>query len=407
MNSSSRLYVPAIQGFVVFLWTLAVKSATMLVVYMASATKDSLFRDFPNWAIHLTVITAGLFIYNSVLRLVYMFDRGARMEYVEENASAPSIGKDFVGMIRSKTFWIQNAVAMPLFAVAALLGAYPDIGGIILGEGSIGTSLCNVLSTVILVPVLFVIGFFTRYEVHRYWVVLEKRQDTEKVEKISSFIWQALLITLAYPIVYPYSPLLLGAIVSVFNIIFTLFDALSIIGTLAAIVLIILIIYVFPLLNGIRKRRKFIKQLKNICKEAGYTLSDISHPYRSFIRPSIGANFTIAKDGTEYKCAFVSTLHRGTWLSFVSDTDAYFRHRIGTKNHHFTLNHHIEYGIRGKCRKFIIISPLPKKVFAESDGSMREILPGDRIWDYTVYNMTGFINAIDRNCLDKYNGSRE
>ena len=401
-NYMRRTVIPMLQGAAVFLWTLIVKLLTMLTVYAGAASSESIFRDLPNQLIHLFVILAGLLIYNSVLRLIYLFDRGERAEYIELRDEQFRFSREIGAIIRSRSFWLQNATAMPLFAVAAMLGAYPDIGGIILGNGHLNTPLCNIISTVILVPVLFTIGIFTRYEVKRYWIVLEKRQDTERIEKVSSFVWQAIFITVAYPLIIPMAPLLLFAIINIFSILFGLFDALSIIGTVAVVILLVLTIYVIPLLNGMRKRHKFIKQLKAVCQRCGYELSEIQRPYKSFLHPEIGSSFTVSKGDKEYNCAFVSTLHRGTWLSFISDTDAYFRHRIGTKNHHFTINHHIEYGIRGKGRKCIIISPLPKHIFAESDGSVREILPGDRIWDYTVYNMSGFINAIDRNCLDKW-----
>ncbi len=196
-------------------------------------------------------------------------------------------------------------------------------------------------------------------------------------------------------------------ILNIFNITFTIFDALSIIGIVAVVLLLVVIIYVIPLIKGMSKRRKFMKELKKVCDEKGFQLSPIVHAYRSFFAPCIEANFSITRAGKEYKCAFVSTLHRSTWLCFTSDTDAYFRHRIGTKEHHFTVNHHIEYGIRGEGKKCIIVSPMPKHIFAESDGSSREILPGDRIWCYTVYNMSGFINAIDRDCLDRSNSPTE
>ena len=100
-------------------------------------------------------------------------------------------------------------------------------------------------------------------------------------------------------------------------------------------------------------------------------------------------------------------LHRGTYLYFTSSTDAYFRHRIGTENHHFTIKHTVEYGILTEGKKCIIISPMPKHIYVEEGGAVRELFVGDRVWDYTVYNMSGFINAIDRDCLDKYNVSRD
>ena len=402
-NEKRAVYVSVLRGAAIFLWTLIIKLITMLVVYAIGSAKESFLRNLPNALLHGVVIAAGFFIYNSVLRLLTLFDKTAREEYLSEYGGVFIFSAEIKKVFTSRDFWIESITALLMFAAAAMMGAYPDIGGIILGDGSIGTTLCNGISAAILIPTLFVIGIFNRYEVRRYWIELDRRQDTEKIEKPFQFFIRALFISIAYPLVFPLSPLLLFVFYSMFNILFSIVDALSIIGTAVAIVLLVLIIYVFPLLRGMNKRRKFIADMRRVCERCGYTVSHIKEPYKSFTRPKIGANFSIEKDGREYQCAFVSTLHRGTWLSFVSDTDAYFRHRIGTKNHHFTVNHHIEYGIRGEGRKCIIISPLPKRIFAESDGSSREILPGDKIWGYTIYNMSGFINAIDRDCLDRSN----
>ena len=386
-----------------FLWTLIIKLLTMFIVYAIGTAKESFLRNLPNALLHAVVIAAGFFIYNSVLRLLTLFDRTAREEYLSGYDGKFVFSEQIKKIFTSRDFWIESITALLMFAAAAMMGAYSDISGLIFGSGLATTPLSNGISAAILIPVLFIIGIFNRYEVHRYWIELDRRQDTEKIEKPLQFLIRAIFISIAYPLVFPLSPILLFVFYSAFNILFSIVDALSIIGTAVAVILLILIIYVIPLLRGMNKRRKFIADMRKMCEKCGYTVSQIKDPYVSFIRPRIGANFSIEKDGREYKCAFVSTLHRGTWLSFISDTDAYFRHRIGTKNHHFTINHHVEYGIRGEGRKCIIISPLPKRIFAEEGGSSREILPGDKIWGYTVYNMSGFINAIDRDCLDRSN----
>ena len=172
------------------------------------------------------------------------------------------------------------------------------------------------------------------------------------------------------------------------------------------ILLIFATVWMIPFLRGISKRKKFIKQLKAVCESHEFELSEITHPFISFIKPRTEENFKISRGGKEYHCAFVSTLHRGTYLYFTSGTDAYFRHRIGTENHHFTIKHHIEFGILGDGKKCLIISPMPKHIFVEEGGKMRELFAGDKIWGYTVYNMSGFINAIDRDCLDRSNTPR-
>ena len=43
----------------------------------------------------------------------------------------------------------------------------------------------------------------------------------------------------------------------------------------------------------------------------------------------------------------------------------------------------------------------------KSSNDVKKIEPGDIIWDYTIYNTTSFIGAIDRKCLGRTNGMFE
>lgn len=402
MDKEYRVYKPILRGILIFTWTISIKLLTSLVIYTYSVASDSPMRDLPDFAIHLVSISAALFIYNSVLRLISLFDASSLDDFLLEDHSNSTFSKELLGILKSKDNISESITAMFLFAISCLMGAFPEIAGLFLEQNG-SNVIYGLLSFAIIIPLFIIIGIFCKYEVRRYWKVLYEKQELEKIGSPLGFLWRAVLITLAYPIVYPFLPLLLFVIFNAINLLVKVIGALNFIGTIIAIFSILIVVYFIPLLRGILKRRKFIKKLKIVCAFKGYTLSDIKSPYSSFTHPKIGSCFIIKRGNEEYHCAFVSTLHRGTHLYFTTDTDAYFRHRIGTKNHHFTINHHIEYGIRGNVKKFIIISPLPKHVFADSDGSVRELLPGDKMWDYIMYNMSGFLNAIDRDCLDKYN----
>ncbi|MBE6635592.1 MAG: hypothetical protein E7617_05265 [Ruminococcaceae bacterium] len=404
-DTGRKNYVPIMQGVVVFIWTLTVKLTTMIIIYALSYADDSFLHQCPDWLLHTVVLVASLLIYNSALRVIALFDADARITYLEQRDPEFTFGNEITKLVLSRDFIIQSLTLFILFLIASLVGGFSEIGALILGKGSLGTPRANLISTLILPPVLIIIGIFTRYEVRRYWIVLDERRDTDKIEGAGKLLLNIIIISLAYPVVFPLAPLLLFAIFSFLNILLSLFGALKLIGTTVVIILLFFAIYLIPLLRGISKRRKFIKRLKAICLETGWDLSQINSPYRSFFRAETGVNFTIERNGKLYKCAFLSALHKRTPLIFTSDTDAHFMHRIGTKDHHYTINHNIEYGIRGEGNKCIIISTLPKKVLVESDGGSREILPGDRIWDYTIYNMSGFINAIDRDYLDRWNTS--
>ncbi len=115
-NSNPKFYVPLLQGVIIFLWTLAVKGLTSLAVYISSSSKDSVFNDFPSRAIHLVVISASLFIYNSVVRLVTLFDKSERETYLERRDAEFTLKNELICILRSRDFIFENLTAIPLLS---------------------------------------------------------------------------------------------------------------------------------------------------------------------------------------------------------------------------------------------------------------------------------------------------
>jgi hypothetical protein len=153
------------------------------------------------------------------------------------------------------------------------------------------------------------------------------------------------------------------------------------------------------------KRKKFIKALLATVAQKGHTVSEITNPYLSFLKSAKRCGFVLEADGKRYDCVIISTLHRTTPLIFTSPTDAYFRHRIGSKNHHFTVNHNIEFYPNGEGKQLVIVNPMPKnRVFIEDGPLETQVISGDKLWSFVLYDATSFLSAIDRDCLGRENG---
>ena len=52
-----------------------------------------------------------------------------------------------------------------------------------------------------------------------------------------------------------------------------------------------------------------------------------------------------------------------------------------------------------KNKKVLIALPFPSEAHYEENKVVREITTGDMIGEYFLYNATGFINALERDCL--------
>ena len=62
-----------------------------------------------------------------------------------------------------------------------------------------------------------------------------------------------------------------------------------------------------------------------------------------------------------------------------------------------------QFGFESENRKILIAVPMPKTFFvaAENDSKPKPADVGEIIGEYQIYNGTGFINALDRDCIGK------
>jgi hypothetical protein len=66
----------------------------------------------------------------------------------------------------------------------------------------------------------------------------------------------------------------------------------------------------------------------------------------------------------------------------------------------FQIMTQFDFGYESKNRKILILSPTPKKILVSLGGFQpREGDVGEKVGEYTVYNATGFLNALDRDTL--------
>ena len=89
-------------------------------------------------------------------------------------------------------------------------------------------------------------------------------------------------------------------------------------------------------------------------------------------------------------------------VCFISETDGYFRHRLGTKKHNITLQTKFNYSLEGDGKKILIISPVAKDAFILDGDKERRIFNADRLWDFVTYEPEAFIAALERDCLGRY-----
>jgi hypothetical protein len=67
----------------------------------------------------------------------------------------------------------------------------------------------------------------------------------------------------------------------------------------------------------------------------------------------------------------------------------------------FHIDTTVYYAMEGDHKKLLVMCPVAARMFASEGGRAREIDTGDCIANYTLYTTTGFIHAIERDCLPR------
>lgn len=69
----------------------------------------------------------------------------------------------------------------------------------------------------------------------------------------------------------------------------------------------------------------------------------------------------------------------------------------------FTYHRFFRFGFSGEdCDgKLLIVLPAPKEIYRRKNGRISSCDNGDRVGDYRIYTGSAFLNAFDRECIDR------
>ena len=238
---------------------------------------------------------------------------------------------------------------------------------------------------------------------------LKKLMGVEKKEKKGrAFMGQASLKLLSAMAVYLFGGMLLTGYYS-YLVFFAklLLLLLTTPQTLVPILLVAVGVPIVRIVNGISKRARFYKALQKSCAERGYRLSDLRRPYLSLFRlfESDLPTFTVSVGEKSYACKMVSAAGRNTPLFFFDRGEElegarlykirFFRQDILSWEDHFLCGFPSEY------KRIIIVNPVCKSLCTFRGGKMTELDNGDEIGKYEIYTGRAFINALERDVIDR------
>jgi hypothetical protein len=156
--------------------------------------------------------------------------------------------------------------------------------------------------------------------------------------------------------------------------------------------------------RAIRTRRTLVKRFEQVCRERGIEHTPVRHPIRSLWRPEEGTDITFTAGGITYDVKLLSCVNRRARAYFIPGNQMIVRRTLRFFRRDFELFHldttH-SYTLSGDHKKLVVVCPVAAHMFLAEGGQTREIDTGDRMYSYTIYTSTGFVNALDRDCLPK------
>ena len=400
-RKNSKLFY-AMRGAISFLWFFFIfkltSVSTSLHAYAVSSKDVSIFTGLPEYVIFLTVSISAVFIFNSVVLMFSTFDKDEIESFLENDTESPSF-KDAVKLVFTTPHFLTELITtLTLISLTALIGGFSEIGSTFFD----GTHRGGWFPLVIITPICFVLFLSAKYEARRYWHYLNRINDIEKVTLPKYFYKRFLLIFFLYPLVFPYSPLLVFFAYSFASIIISIFGALTLIGLVVITISLLLFLFIIPKLKSRSRKKRFIRSVNEIATQVGYSVSWHSDNSDKRI-----FKFNLTYGEKEFNCLVIGTKRRGVPLVFTSVTNAYFEHRLGTEEHHISISRHIDFFLHGNGTKIIIVNPSPKHVFVTDGIRMQRLSSSDRIWNHTIHDDVSFLGAMERKCLDKFSVSNE
>lgn len=177
----------------------------------------------------------------------------------------------------------------------------------------------------------------------------------------------------------------------------------------------IVVLIVLPsYLRAFSKRRKLMRGLKKVCRRCGYELTVTGHPYLGLLHYHGHADFLVKVGEKQYDCKLLSSVLPGGKMVFGYDGRVAIHHYIrffwAARVRHVATMHtfeqstfhtEMEYAFESEHQKVLIVAPVAAQTFIVSAHGGTPIDTGAHIGDYRMFNTTGFLGALERDCLDR------
>ncbi len=164
------------------------------------------------------------------------------------------------------------------------------------------------------------------------------------------------------------------------------------------------------LLRSLRKRMRFVRKLKKKCKKYGFKIEKKRGVFRGLKLNKEGFDLIITAPHTRYYIRFFTPRRHKSHITIYDENTVEIKTNIHNSRWKFILgldkvkvrrmaysySDAVNEGVL-RAKKVLLVNPVPHSMFKkDSDGAVIPIGTGERLYDYTIFSGSGFINELQR-----------
>lgn len=358
---------------------------------------DPLFADAVMGAVCLLTLLVLVYQFNKIAAL---YDDDMRERLYADGVRQHSRKERLVFLLSERRLWLETVVLAAVYLWLPLEKTWSVVGDFVL-RGRTG-----LVPKLYLLPVLLAVcvptALVARMNAMEHWYWHERGEqklyDTKKKHKNPSqraFDGALIGITFSALVVGGVVGIVIPSLVGYLPALLTLFTSRA---TLVAAV-VLAVWYLWRTLRRVSRRRRFLKRFAAVCAARGYTVTAMERPYRSLFTLYDGENIHIRNAEREYSVKFLSAKSRRNPLLLHENGVVEFLRIVRFARmevSRFSRAYDVSWDTDGY--KILLLDPVPYKVL---NVRGEELDNGSVIGDYKIFTGTAFLNALERDCVER------
>ncbi|MBQ8382643.1 MAG: hypothetical protein IJX47_05495 [Clostridia bacterium] len=360
------------------------------------------FELNPEVAKQIAVLSTVVMVlsFHSAIRFVTVHNAPLREKFFALEKRPKTLPQRIAFFLKQPELWIGSAIFALLHFIVPVRSYAMHLTDLIPGAAQNPTAQFWIPA--LLLPILFVISLKARLTAMDRWLVTED-QPTSAESKKKKLLNESGLEMTRITAIYLGGSLVLCNVLPLLISMFPLLQELLFAPlTVFVIVCLLIVPRIWRPVRAIFKRRSFLKKLNEICRLHNIPLSAIDLPYRSIFQTTDRESFSVTLNGKRYACKLIGAVKRNAPTVLRANGRGSFLHPFRfARVTFFTRVTRFEFGFQSEDQKILIVNPVPKKIYRREDGRNVPLDNGDTVDGYKVYTASGFLGALDRNCIDR------